>query len=148
MEGHAMNFIDTLKTQHEELEELFHEMGVARGAEVRARIFEELSDTLVAHIGLEERLLRAAVARAPRSSGLLEAWDARLRVERVITLLAAMDVSSETFGAQLERLQDLVEDRVEHEELYVFPRLERYLGRTRAPEPTVELGGVSSLSAA
>jgi hypothetical protein len=128
-----MNFIDTLKAQHDELEELFHDMGVARGAELRARIFDELSDTLVAHIGLEERLLRVAVARAPRSSGLLEVWDARLRVERVMTLLAAMDVQSETFQAQLERLQDLIEERVEHEELYVFPRLERYLGVAKRP---------------
>jgi hypothetical protein len=136
-----MNVIDTLKAQHDELEELFHDMSVARGAEVRARIFDELSDTLVAHIGLEERLLRVAVARAPRSSGLLEVWNARLRVERVMTLLAAMDVQSETFQSQLERLQDLVEERVEHEEVYVFPRLERYLvptNRTPAARPVPE----------
>lgn len=136
MVGHAMNVIDTLKAQHDELEELFHDMGVARGTELRARIFDELSDTLVAHIGLEERLLRVAVARAPRSSGLLEVWDARLRVERVMTMLAAMDVQSEAFPAQLERLQDLVEDRVEHEEVYVFPRLERYLVTTKRPPAT------------
>lgn len=131
-----MNVIDTLKAQHDELEELFHDLGVARGAELKARIFDELSDTLVAHIGLEERLLRLAVARAPRSSGLLEIWDARLRVERVMTLLAAMDVQSEAFPAQLERLQDLIEERVEHEEVYVFPRLERYLVSARRPQPS------------
>jgi hypothetical protein len=122
-----MDIIATLKGQHCQLEDLFHDMSVAKGADRRSRIFEELCDTLVAHIGLEERLLRVAVGRAPRESGLLEAWEARLRVERVITMLAAMDVSSPGFDAELARIQDLFEDRVEHEELHLFPKLERYL---------------------
>jgi hypothetical protein len=127
MDGLPMTVIETLKAQHDELEDLFHDLGVAHGTELRARLFEELSDALVAHVGLEERVLRHAVAKAPRQSGLLEAWERRLRIERVITLLAAMDVADETFPAKLERLQDLVEDRVEHEEVYVFPRLEKFL---------------------
>lgn len=139
-----MNVIQTLLAQHNQLEDLFYDLGVARGAEQRARIFEELSDALVAHIGLEERLLRHAVATAPRESGLLEAWERRLRVERVITMLASMDIAHPTFAAQLERLQDLVEDRVEHEEVYVFPRLEKYLNAGRTSDGGYSRGHASS----
>jgi hypothetical protein len=121
-----MDIIATLKAQHCHLEDLFHDMSVAKGPERRARIFEELADTLVAHVGLEERILRTVVGRAPRESGLLEAWETRLRVERIITMLSGMDVTTPSFDAELARLQNFFEERVEHEELHLFPKLDRY----------------------
>src|SRR3954467_8539496 len=122
-----MDIFPTLKKQHRELEELFRTVSSAHGIDRKARVFEELSDTLVAHVGLEERLLRAALARSPRSSGLLEAWEARLRVERLITMLAPMDVSSPMIEGELARLQDLVQERVSREESHLFPVVARYL---------------------
>jgi hypothetical protein len=122
-----MEIFTTLRIQHRELEALFRAVATTTSADRRARVFETLSDTLIAHVGLEERLLRAAVARAPRSAGLLEQWEARLRVERLITTLAAMDVSSATFDGELARLQELVEERVAGEEAHLFPTLSRYL---------------------
>lgn len=128
-----MDIFTTLRIQHREIEDLFRTVGTASSVDHRARVFEELSDKLIAHVGIEERLLRAGVARAPRGAGLLEPWEARLRVERLITTLAAMDVSSPTFDGELARLQDLVEDRVAREETHLFPTLARYLNETHAP---------------
>jgi iron-sulfur cluster repair protein YtfE (RIC family) len=130
-----MNFIKTLEAQHDQLEELFHDLTVAHGSDLRARIFEELSDALVAHVGLEERLLHHAMLSAPRESGLLDVWETRLRVERLITILAAMDVSHPTFAADLERLQNMIEERNEHEETIVFPRMEKALAARAARRP-------------
>jgi hypothetical protein len=122
-----MDIFTTLRIQHRQLENLFRSVEGSHRAAHKARAFDELADTLIAHVGLEERLLRTAVARAPRSSGLLEAWEARLRVERLITMLGAMDVAAPTFDGELARLRDLVEDRVTHEEAHLFPTLARYL---------------------
>jgi hypothetical protein len=122
-----MDIFTTLRIQHRELENLFRAVAAATKADWKASAFEDLSDTLVAHVGLEERLLRAGVARAPRSAGLLEPWEARLRVERLITVLAAMNVSSPTFDVELARLRELVEERVAREEGHLFPTLARYL---------------------
>lgn len=118
-----MNHLETLMKQHGDLEELFHEIALAKDVPTRAAIFDELTTALVAHTALEEQLLRREVVRAPRESGLWEAWEGRLRVERVIVALAAIDPADATFAARIATLQDLFEDRIEYEETRLFPEL-------------------------
>lgn len=121
----AMNNFDQLQTQHGELEDLFHEISLAKDVPTRAAILEELASALISHTALEERLLRREVALAPRQSGVWEAWEGRLRVERVIVALAAIDPADATFAAKVASLQDLFEDRIEYEETILFPKLQR-----------------------
>jgi|SRR5882672_1796108 len=127
-----MDQIAALETQHSDLEDLFHEITLAKDLPTKAGILEELASKLIAHVALEDRLLRRAVATAPRESGLLEAWEGRLRVERIIMALAAIDPGDETFGAKIADLQDVFEDRIEYEETQIFPKLRRFAPR-RAP---------------
>src|SRR4051794_30389604 len=99
--GHAMDMIEKLEAHHGAFEDLFHDLGVAREPERRAAIFDELASLLVSHVAVEERLLRHWLGSAPREVGLLASWESRLRVERIITVLAAMDPADASFGTQL-----------------------------------------------
>lgn len=146
----AMTNFDKLQTQHGELEDLFHEISLAKDVQTRTSILEELASALISHTALEERLLRREVALAPREAGVWEAWEGRLRVERVIVALSAVDPAAESFAAKIGALQDLFEDRIEYEETVLFPKLQR-LGDGRdaveAPLPAAS-PTASSLSAA
>jgi hypothetical protein len=128
-----MHPIEALKAQHSHLEDVFHEISLARDVQTRAEILEELAKDLIAHVKLEERLLRRALFSAPREAGLWEDWEGRLRLERVIVALGAIDPSEASFSARIASLQDLFEDRIEHEETKLFPKLERFVTSRVAP---------------
>jgi hypothetical protein len=121
-----MDQIELLKSQHGDLDDLFHEIALAKDVPTKAEILAELGRALVSHVALEERLIHRAAATAPREAGLWDAWEARLRVERIVIALAAIDPEHETFGAKVASLQDLLEDRIEYEETQLFPKLEKY----------------------
>jgi Hemerythrin HHE cation binding domain len=145
-----MDQIELLKTQHGDLDDLFHEITLARDVPAKAEILADLGRLLVAHVALEERLIHRAAATAPREAGLWDAWEARLRVERIVIALAAIDPADVTFAAKVASLQDLLEERIEYEETQLFPKLERYgdqrlarpaagrRGRPRADAPSPE----------
>jgi hypothetical protein len=151
----AMNQIDSLKEQHAHLEDLFHEISLAKDVPTRTEILEDLARHLIAHLSLEDRLLRRAAATAPREAGLWEDWERRLPVERVVMMLAAIDPSDSTFGAKVASLQDVFEDRIEYEETRLFQRLQPFVPqqvarefpsrRMDAPslEPRFAMGGTS-----
>lgn len=140
-----MDPIDMLKTQHGHLEDLFHELTLAKEAPTAAKILAELASELVSHIALEDRLLRRALSRAPREVGLWDDWEGRLRIERVTIALGALEPGAETFSAKVASLQDLFEDRIEYEETRLFPKLERFLGQRAAREvPSMRAGATSS----
>jgi hypothetical protein len=143
-----MDTIEALKNQHEHLEDLFD--GVTRATDVptRRHRLEELRSELVAHVALEEWLIRRAVAAAPRQAGLDLDWEARLRVERVDLALAAIEASDAMFEARIATLHELLEDRREYEETRLFPKLRHFVRRQVASdvggareERSVAMGG-------
>lgn len=125
-----MNPTEILKRQHHVLEELFHEIALARDLATRAEILSDLRREVLAYNVLEGSILRRAAATAPRELLLWEEWEDRLRVERVALALDGMDPAAESFAARVTALQDLLEDRIEHAETQLFPKLER-LASTR-----------------
>ena len=152
-----MDQIEALKAQHGDLDDLFHEIALAKDDPTKAEILAELGRALIAHVALEERLIHRAAAKAPREAGLWDAWEARLRVERIVIALAAIDPADATFIAKVASLQDLLEERIEYEETQLFPKLEKYgdqrLARQHpapqkpprsdaaSPEPRLAMGG-------
>ncbi|HVZ74899.1 MAG TPA: hemerythrin domain-containing protein [Polyangia bacterium] len=121
-----MDAIERLEHQHGRIEDLFHEITLARDLPIRCEILGELGRELIAHVALEERLIHRAAARAPREAGLWDDWESRLRVERVAVALADVDPRGETFDAKIEKLQDLFEERLEYEETQLFPKLRQW----------------------
>jgi hypothetical protein len=146
-----MDYIDRLTTEHGELDDLFHEIALAKDVGTRAEILADLGRLLLAHVTLEETLIRRAAAIAPREAGLRNDWEARLRVERIVVALGAIDPAHESFAAKVTSLQEMLEERIEYEENQLFPKLDRYLtqrsatGRAmpswHATEPGVAMGG-------
>jgi hypothetical protein len=146
-----MDYIDRLTTEHGDLDDLFHEIALAKDVATRAEILGDLGRLLLAHVTLEETLIRRAAAAAPRESGLWDDWEARLRVERIVVALAAIDPAHESFAAKVTSLQEMLEERIEYEEKQLFPKLDRYVtqrpapGRSmpswHTPEPGVAMGG-------
>ena len=137
-----MDRIDELEAQHRRLEDLFHEIGLARDLGTRAEILGELGRELIAHVALEERLIHRAATAAPREAGLWEDWVDRLRVERLAFALGAIDPSAPSFSAQVASLQDLFEERLEPEETRLFLKLRRSGGGGRRGfESTLVMGG-------
>jgi len=130
-----MDPINELEAQHSHLEDVFHEILLAKDVPTRTEILQELGGELIAHIGLEERLLRRALFSAPREAGLWEDWEGRLRLERVVIALGAIDPSAETFLARVAALQELFEDRIEYEETRLFPKLQRFLRQPTSDVP-------------
>ena len=145
--------IAVLSRQHDHLEDLFHEITLARDVPTRAEILGDLTRELIAHVALEERLLHRAAVAAPREAGLWEDWEGRLRVERIALALDAIDPGATTFGAKVASLQDLFEDRLEYEETRLFPKLQRFVeprviretssmrAGALSPEPQLAMGG-------
>ena len=129
MGGQPMDQIEALKAQHGQLEDLFHEITLAQDVPTRTEILQELARVFVAHVALEERLLRRAAATAPREEGLWQAWEARLRIERIVIALDAIDPGAATCATKVASLQDLFEDRLEYEETQLFPKLQRFAGQ-------------------
>ena len=147
-----MDQIAALETQHDHLEDLFHEITLAKDVATRAEILRELTAELVVHVALEERVLHRAASAAPREAGLWKDWEDRLRVERVVLALGAIEPDAATFASKVASLQDLFEERLEDQETRLFPKLRRYLDhprvtRTRpgapSPESTFAMEGTS-----
>ena len=139
-----MNPIETLKAQHSHLEDLFHELSLSKEVATTAEILGELAHELIAHLALEERLLRRALFSAPREAGLWDDWERRLRVERVTLALGEIDPSAPSCAAKVASLQELFEDRIEHEETRLFPKLQRFVGQRPARERSSTRAGALS----
>jgi hypothetical protein len=131
-----MNPIERLKAEHGELDDLFHEIALAKDVATKAEILGDLGRLLRRHVALEETLIRRAAATAPRAAGLWEDWEARLRVERVVLALDAIDPTHESFVAKVASLQEMLEERIEYEENQLFPKLHRYGAQRSAPART------------
>jgi hemerythrin superfamily protein len=147
-----MDYIERLKAEHGDLDDLFHEISLAKDAATRAEILGEIGRLLLAHVALEETLICQAAAFAPRENGLWEDFETRLRVERIVGALDAIDPAHTSFAAKVTSLQELVEERIEYEENQLFPKLDRHsaewptpgraLSSRRPTEPDLIVGGV------
>jgi hypothetical protein len=132
-----MDYIDRLTTEHGDLDDLFHEIALAKDVSTRAEILADLGRLLLTHVTLEETLIRRAAAAAPREAGLWDDWEARLRVERIVVALSAIDPAHESFAAKVASLQEMLEERIEYEENQLFPKLDRYVTPRSAPSRTM-----------
>jgi hypothetical protein len=117
-----MNAIEHLESQHSDIEDLFHELGLAKDVETKSQILAELGASLVSHAASERRLHAALLARHG-DEGLVTAWQTQEDAHAIVAALLVLDPADASFEAKTERLQDLFEASVEHEETELFPRL-------------------------
>jgi hypothetical protein len=120
----AINAIDMLQGQHEEVAGLFDKIEEAPTVVRKQQIFEALADALAVHVTIEERHFYPAI-RAKRTDDILpESLEEHLGIKRVLTNLLGTPIGDENFDTKLSVLRELVENHVEEEETDLFPKVE------------------------
>lgn len=117
-----MDAIELLRSQHQEVEKLLHELvNVGRNARDRKRLFERVADLLATHASLEERIFYPAVNTEKTEERLLEALEMHLAIKRVITDIMRLDDDDPTYRAKATVLRELVLKHQHEEERVIFP---------------------------
>src|SRR4051812_10424667 len=89
----AMDAIEMLVGQHEEVSGLFEELEAAKNADDKWALFEEIADKLAVHGSIEEKHFYPAVKAKRTEDILLEALEEHLGMKRVLADLLAADAA-------------------------------------------------------
>lgn len=123
-----MNALELLKSQHDEVEDLFEQIEEAAAAKRKADLFVELADKLAAHAKIEETLFYPAVVAKQTHDLLLESTEEHLAIKRVLADLLDLDPDDDQFDAKLAVMKEEVEHHArEEEEGELFPKLRSVL---------------------
>jgi hemerythrin superfamily protein len=122
--AHSRDVIGFLKTQHEQIKELFGQVLAAKGAE-REESFTTLKTLMAAHEAAEEEVVHPAAKRA--ITGGAGEVAARLKEEdeakQALAALEQLDVESKEFESKLRTLQKAVLAHAKSEETQEFDKL-------------------------
>jgi hemerythrin superfamily protein len=121
-----MNAIDMLIEQHRELEAAFEALEDADESSQRG-LFEQVADTLMSHVLIEERHFYPAVKAKRTEDILLESLEEHLSLKRLVADLLALSPEHEHFAAKLHVLKEQLEHHHEEEEEKLFPRSKKVL---------------------
>ncbi|HEX4864038.1 MAG TPA: hemerythrin domain-containing protein [Acidimicrobiales bacterium] len=131
----AQGIIEALRSDHDEVREMFGRLEEATGTK-RKELFQRLLSELVRHEVAEEEILRPV---SKRDAGKAIA-NARIKeesqAEELLKEMEKLDTSSAEFSAKLAKLRREVESHAEAEETKEFPRVER----KETPERLQQLG--------
>ena len=117
----AVDALDLLKAQHQNVEKLFSEIESATGPRKRA-LFNELADMLAVHATIEEKVFYPNVKRPSTEDLLLESAEEHLGIKRSIADLLDTDVDDQTFDAKVKVLKEqVVHHAKKEEEAKLFP---------------------------
>lgn len=123
-----MNALELLKSQHDEVEDLFAQIEEANAAKRKAELFVELADKLAAHAKIEEALFYPAVMAKQTRDLLLESTEEHLAIKRVLADMLELDPDDDQFDAKLAVMKEEVEHHArEEEEGELFPALRSVL---------------------
>jgi len=125
-----MNAIELLKTQHDDVKELFekYEKLGDKATEEKQKCFFEIADKLSAHATIEEQIFYPAVKAKQTEDLLLEAVEEHLSAKRVIADLLELAPEDKVYDAKVKVLQELIEHHVEEEEGEMFKKVKGLLG--------------------
>jgi hypothetical protein len=127
MKEETIDALELLRSQHDEVEELFEDIEDADGQD-KLDLFTELADKLAAHVTIEEKLFYPSVMADETCDLLLEATEEHLTIKRTLADLLEMEVDHERFDAKLKVLKDLMMRHAhEEEEALLFPKVKRLL---------------------
>lgn len=124
----VMNAIDLLKTQHEEVKDLFEQIEECEDSDEKASLVQELADNLAAHATIEEKLFYPAAYGSATKDLLREAVEEHLAVKRLLADLAVMTPEDENFDAKVKVLREQIEHHVEEEEDKLFAKARKAIG--------------------
>jgi hemerythrin superfamily protein len=122
-----------LMEEHGKVGALIKHVAKSDDEAVRAELYPKIRRDLLAHEKGELRVVYPALANLPIASGIemahaLEASELDLAIANV----DALAFSDPAWRSTFQRLADLVEEHVEHEESDFFPQAQKALGEERA----------------
>jgi hemerythrin superfamily protein len=123
-----MNAIDLLKLQHRRIEKLLAKVEGTKNERSRQHVFEELADTLAAHVLIEERLFYPAIRATRTEDKLLESLEEHLALKRVLADLLTTPFADATFEAKMKVLEEQAVHHHGEEEDELFPKVGALLG--------------------
>jgi hemerythrin superfamily protein len=122
-----MNALELLKSQHDEVDDLFTKIEASESSR-KAALFAELADKLAAHAKIEEQLFYPAVLAKQTEEILLESAEEHLSIKRLLADLLLLSVDHEHFDAKLSVMKEQVEHHAkEEEEGELFPKVKQLL---------------------
>ena len=133
-----------LRTEHDEVRQLFHEFeNASEGARSsRKRIIDEASRKLEVHAEMEEKIFYPACRQLEDEEArkmVGESVEEHAIVKRLIQELSGLEASDERFEAKATVLKENVEHHADEEERDLFPVAERELGDERLEELGVQM---------
>jgi hemerythrin superfamily protein len=116
--------IELLKSQHDDVDDLFEQIKAATTEGARSKHFLQLADTLAAHAKIEETIFYPAVLAKQTEDMLLESVEEHLSIKRLLADLLELDIDDEQFEPKLSVMQEQVEHHArEEEEGELFPKV-------------------------
>lgn len=129
-----------LKEDHAAVKRLFRAYEKAEKADNNAekkKLFDQIAMELDIHMKVEEEIFYPAMKREGDEDGVdhvLEAHEEHGVVKILLTQLAKMKPSDETFDAKVAVIIEAVEHHVGEEEEEMFPEADKILGRQKLDE--------------
>ncbi|HEY5957148.1 MAG TPA: hemerythrin domain-containing protein [Polyangiaceae bacterium] len=125
--GSAMNALELLKQQHDQVKELFAQFESTDDPEEKDDLVQELSDNLAAHAAIEEKIFYPAAYGGSTKELLSEAVEEHLAAKRIIADLLDLSSEDESFDAKVKVLKEQIEHHVKEEEQQLFPKVRQKL---------------------
>ncbi len=125
----GMNAVDLLISHHRELEARFKKLEDAKPPEQGE--FNDVADSLAAHITVEEELFYPAVKAERTEDILLESLEEHLSLKRVLADLLALAPADDKFEPKLHVLAEQAEHHHKEEEEHLFPKVKKMLSSER-----------------
>ena len=124
--------IEMLERDHRRLEELLEkgEKTTERGGQARATVLQQLTDELVVHELIEEKVLYPALKpHAEAREVVLEGYQEHHVADVLVRELERLPTDDERWGAKFKVLKENIEHHIEEEEGDMFRTARSVLGR-------------------
>ncbi len=116
-----MTIYQTLKNDHDKVQELIRKLKKGQGANADEGTFESLKMEILLHAKAEEKVFYSSLREHRESQDLVRhAVGEHRQVEQMLEEMSEIDTQSEQFQASLEELRSSIEDHVEEEEGEIF----------------------------
>jgi hemerythrin superfamily protein len=126
--GAAIDILELLESQHEEVESLIEKIEGSDDTEEKGALFQEMADKLAAHSSMEEKLFYPSVLHESTRELLMESTEEHLAVKRILTDMMALSPDDEHFDAKLTVLKEMIRHHAhDEEEDELFPKVRKLL---------------------
>jgi iron-sulfur cluster repair protein YtfE (RIC family) len=128
--GGFMNILESLKTDHEKVAELFAKVEATESEKQHQQLFEKIKTELEMHTQIEETILYPVLEKHEELKDMvLEAFEEHKQVKTLIREISALVDGSEKFDAKLKVMGENIEHHVGEEEKEMFPKVEKLISQ-------------------